>query len=108
MSSLWLHHVPTNSNTQVVAPSEAFYTNFDFSPMEITSISVRRGTSTLDEFDLYRAPVLGGSPQIVVRDTDSDTGFSPDGKRIAYERGNDPEVGKFQLLMANADGTTRK
>jgi Tol biopolymer transport system component len=52
--------------------------------------------------------VLGGNPRIVVRDTDSDTGFSPDGKRIAYERGNDPEVGKFQLLMANADGTNEK
>jgi len=34
--------------------------------------------------------------------------FSPDGKRIAYERGNDPEVGKFQFLLANFDGTEEK
>ena len=108
MSSLWLHHIPTNSNTQVVAPSEAFYTNFDFSPDGNYFYFRKARNSTLDEFDLYRAPVLGGSPRIVVRDTDSDTGFSPDGKRIAYERGNDPEVGKFQLLMANADGTNEK
>ena len=52
--------------------------------------------------------MLGGNPQIVVRDIDSNAGFSPDGKRIAYERGNDPEVGKFQLLVANADGTGEK
>jgi eukaryotic-like serine/threonine-protein kinase len=108
MSSLWLHHISTNSDTQVVAPSEAFYTNFDFSPDGNYFYFRKARNSTLDEFDLYRAPVLGGNPRIVVRDTDSDTGFSPDGKRIAYERGNDPEVGKFQLLMANADGTNEK
>jgi Tol biopolymer transport system component/DNA-binding winged helix-turn-helix (wHTH) protein len=108
MSSLWLHHIPTNSDTQVVAPSEAFYTNFDFSPDGNYFYFRKARTSTLDEFDLYRAPVLGGNPQIVVRDTDSNTGFSPDGKHIAYERGNDPEVGKCQLLIANADGTGEK
>src|ERR1700683_1703701 len=108
MSSLWLHHIPTNSDTQVVAPSEAFYTNFDFSPDGNYFYFRKARNSTLDEFDLYRAPVLGGNPQIIVRDTDSDTGFSPDGKHIAYERGNNPEVGKFQVLIANSDGTGEK
>lgn len=105
MASLWLRHVPTNSDTQIIAPSEAFYTNFDFSPDGNYFYFCKARTSTLDEFDLYRAPVLGGNPQNVVRDIDSNTGFSPDGKHIAYERGNDPEVGKFQVLVANADGT---
>src|SRR5580700_3073868 len=108
MSSLWLHHISTNSDTQVVAPSEAFYTNFDFSPDGNYFYFRKARNSTLDEFDLYRAPVLGGNPRIVVRDTDSDTGFSPDGKNIAYERGNNPEVGTFQVLTANADGTNEK
>ena len=108
MASLWLRHVPTNSDTQIIAPSEAFYTNFDFSPDGNYFYFRKARTSTLDEFDLYRAPVLGGNPQIVVRDIDSNTGFSPDGKHIAYERGNDPEVGKFQVLVANADGTDEK
>jgi eukaryotic-like serine/threonine-protein kinase len=39
---------------------------------------------------------------------DSAIAFSPDGKRIAFIRANDPEVGKFQLLTANADGTNEK
>ena len=107
-ASLWLRHVPTNSDTQVVASSEAFYTNFDFSPDGDYFYFRKARTSTLDEFDLYRAPVLGGNPQIVVRDIDSNTGFSPDGKNIAYERGNNPEVGTFQVLTANADGTSEK
>ena len=108
MASLWLRHVPTNSDTQIIAPSEGFYTNFDFSPDGNYFYFRKARTSTLDQFDLYRAPVLGGNPQIIVRDIDSNTGFSPDGKHIAYERGNDPEVGKFQLLVANADGTDEK
>ena len=108
LASLWLRHVPTNSDTQIAAPSEAFYTNFDFSPDGNYFYFRKARASTLDQFDLYRAPVLGGNPQIVARDIDSNAGFSRDGKRIAYERGNDPEVGKFQLLVANADGTGEK
>ena len=108
MASLWLRHIPTNSDTQIVAPSEAFYTNFDFSPDGNYFYFRKARNSTLDEFDLYRAPVLGGNPQIVVRDIDSTSGFSADGKHIAYERGNDPRVGKFQFLIANADGTDEK
>jgi eukaryotic-like serine/threonine-protein kinase len=108
LASLWLRHVPTNSDTQIEAPAEAFYTNFDFSPDGNYFYFRKARASTLDQFDLYRAPVLGGNPQIVARDIDSNAGFSPDGKRIAYERGNNPEVGRFQLLVANTDGTGEK
>jgi Tol biopolymer transport system component len=46
----------------------------------------------------------GGAPKIVAHDVDSDLTFSPDGKRIAYIRANDPEPGKYRLLTANDDG----
>ena len=58
--------------------------------------------------DLYRAPVLGGSPQIIVRNINSDITFSPDGHRIAYVRANDPEIGKYRLLTATVDGNDEK
>ena len=45
---------------------------------------------------------------MVVRDVDSSISFSPDGRRMAYIRGNDPEAGKYRLLSANLDGTDRK
>jgi eukaryotic-like serine/threonine-protein kinase len=107
-ASLWLRHVPTNSNTQVIAPADAFYRDLIFSPDGDYFCFRKARTSALDDFDLYRAPVLGGNPQIIGRDIDSSVTFSPDGKRIAYERFNDPDVGKFQLLVANADGTDEK
>jgi Tol biopolymer transport system component/predicted Ser/Thr protein kinase len=107
-SSVWLRHLPTNSDTQIIAPTEAFYQGFEFSPDGNYFYFSKARRSTLDAWDLYRAAALGGIPQLVVRDVDSSVAFSPDGKRIAYERDNDPEVGKFQLLVANVDGTDEK
>ncbi len=103
--SLWLRNVPTNSNTQVIPPADEFYQSLKFSP-DGNSIYFRKAMDRLHTgFNLYRAPVLGGTPQLVVRNIDTDITFSPDAKRIAYMRGNSPEAGKYQFLTANADGT---
>ena len=107
-TSLWLRHVSTNSDTQIIAPAEAGYSNFEFSPDGDYFYFSKSRTSAGDLSDLYRAPVLGGNPQVMVRDIDTGAAFSPDGKRIAYERDNNPEVGKFRILVANADGSDEK
>jgi len=107
-SSLWLRHVPTSSDTQVIAPSELGYADLAFSPDGNYIYFRKSQTALLDAFDLYRAPVLGGAPQVLVRDIDSNVAFSADGKRIAYMRDNDPDVGKYQFLVANSDGTGEK
>jgi serine/threonine protein kinase len=104
--SLWLRHLPTNSDTQVLAPANASYESLIFSP-DGNYVYFRR-LMQVAYFDLFRAPVLGGKPQLIVRDIDTDIRFSPDGKRVVFARGNDPEVGKFQVLTANADGTDAK
>ena len=106
--SLWLRNIPTNSDTQVIAPANAFYKSPKFSP-DGDFIYFRKA---LDEahggWDLYRAPVLGGTPQIVVRNIDTGITFSPGGKRMAFYRGNTPEPGKFQVLTASAEGGDEK
>ncbi len=107
-ASLWLRHVSTNSDTEIIAPAEAAYSNFEFSPDGDYFYFNKSRTSTRDLNDLYRAPVLGGNPQLIVRDIDTGATFSADGKRIAYERDNDPEIGKVQILVANADGSDEK
>jgi eukaryotic-like serine/threonine-protein kinase len=106
--SLWLRHVATNSDTQVIAPADVFYRSLAFSPDGNYIYFRRAANNTRTSFDALRAPVLGGTPQVVVQDVDTAIAFSPDGKRIAYMRGNDPEVGKFQVLTANLDGTNEK
>jgi Tol biopolymer transport system component len=106
-ASVWLRHIATNSDTQIIAPSDVpvNYRNFSFSSDGNYFYFREARGATQDEFDVYRATALGGSPQIIARDVDSNIASSPDGKHIAYERFNDPEVGKFQLLEANPDGS---
>ena len=103
--SLWLRNVPTSSNTQIIPPAAVSYQTLAFLP-DGNYIYFREAESNVStEFNLYRAPVLGGMPQEIVRDIDSGVTFSPDGRRMAYVRANDPEVGKWRLLTANIDGS---
>src|SRR6202167_3640512 len=103
--SLWLRNVPTGSDTQILPPAAAVYRSPAFSPDGNYIYFRQAGISTQSEWDLYRTPVLGGTPQLITRDVDSEIAFSPDGRRIAYARANDPEVGKYRLLTANSDGS---
>jgi eukaryotic-like serine/threonine-protein kinase len=106
--SLWLRNVPTASDTQVIPPEAATYRNLAFSP-DGNYIYFRKAQNAVNtDYNLYRAPVLGGTPQIIVQDIDSGIAFSPDGKRIAYVRDNDPEVGKLRLLSADINGGNEK
>jgi len=106
--SLWLRNLPTNSDTQVIPPADASYSGLTFSS-DGNYIYFRRPVSGASErFDLLRAPVLGGVPQVAVRDDDSGVTFSPDGKRMAFTRSNDPEKERFSLLTSNLDGTDER
>jgi eukaryotic-like serine/threonine-protein kinase len=104
LQSLWLRNIPTGSDTQIVPPSAAVYGSLTFSPDGNYVYFRKAGISTQSEWDLYRTPVLGGTPQLILRDLDTGITFSPDGHRIAYARANDPDVGKYRLLTANPDG----
>ncbi len=105
LQSLWLRNVPTGSDTQIVPPSAAVYRSLTFSPDGNYVYFRKAGISTQSEWDLYRTPVLGGTPQVIIHDIDTGITFSPDGHHMAYARANDPEVGKLRLLMADLDGS---
>ena len=105
LQSLWLRNVPTGSDTQIVPPAASVYHSLTFSPDGNYVYFRKAGLGTQSEWDLYRTPVLGGTPQLILRDLDTGITFSPDGRRIAYARANDPEIGKYRLLTANSDGS---
>lgn len=107
LNSLWLRNIATGSDTQVVPPS-ATIPNVAFSP-DGNYIFFRKAENAIaSDFNLYRAPVLGGTPKAVVHDVDSAFAFSPDGRRMAYIRANNPETEKYRLLEANLDGSDEK
>jgi eukaryotic-like serine/threonine-protein kinase len=95
--SLWLRNVPTNSNAQVMPPEPVQYLGVQFSPDGNYLYFVRGEPGQALRF-LYRAPVLGGTPQKLVTDVDTNVSFSPDGHILAYVVNNNPELGKFRLV----------
>ncbi len=82
--SLWLRHIPTGSNTQVVAPIATRYTGVTFSPDGNYLYFVRHDESEEDIDSLFSSPVLGGTPRLVLNDIDSPIAFAPDGQKFAY------------------------
>src|SRR5439155_23710926 len=53
---------------------------------------------------LHRAPVLGGTPQKLVTDIDTNITFSPDGRRFAFVLDNNPAPGKYRLIIRSLSG----
>jgi len=103
--SLWLRNVATSSNTRVLEPEPFNIRSSAFSPDGNYIFYRKAADASQSSFNIYRMPVLGGTPQVLARDVDGGPAISPDGKRMAYVRANDPEVGKYRLLSANLDGS---
>jgi eukaryotic-like serine/threonine-protein kinase len=96
--SLWLRNVPTDSNTQVMPPEAAQYLGVRFSPDGNYLYFVRGEPGQALKY-LYRAPVLGGTPQKLITDVDTNITFSPGARSLAYVVMNNPELGKFRLVV---------
>jgi Tol biopolymer transport system component len=109
--SLWLRHLASESNVQIIPPKHVQYSALRFSPdgshIYFSHTRLVSGPAS-KEYDLYRIPVLGGTPQLLVKDIDTNPSFSSDGRRFTFIRANDPDPGKYHLLIANADGTNEK
>jgi len=109
--SLWLRHLASESNVQILPPEHVQYSALRFSPdgshIYFSHTQLVSGPAS-QEYDLYRIPVLGGTPQLLVKDIDTNPSFAPDGQRFVFVRANDPDPGKYHLVIANADGSNEK
>src|SRR5271163_2357148 len=104
LQSLWLRHIPTASNTQLVPPAATRYAGLTFSPDANYIYCVRRDEEEHTLASLYSAPMLGGTPRLLIKDVDSPIAFSPDGQRFAFLR-EDHDSPTFELIVAKADGS---
>jgi Tol biopolymer transport system component/predicted Ser/Thr protein kinase len=109
--SLWLRHLASESNVQIVPSQHVQYSALRFSPdgshIYFSHTQLISGPAS-QEYDLYHIPVLGGTPHLLVKDIDTNPSFSSDGRRFTFVRANDPDPGKYHLLIANADGSNEK
>jgi serine/threonine protein kinase len=103
LTSLWLRNVPTNSNTQVQPAAEVYYNGLRFSPDGNYFYFVRSDPGNPELKFLYRSALLGGTPQKLASDVDSNITFSPDGHRYAFIRNDNPDPGKYRLILRSAD-----
>ncbi len=103
LASLSLRNVPTNSMTQVEPPAEVWYNGLRFSPDGNYFYFVRSDPGNAFLKYLYRAPLLGGTPEKLAADVDSNVTFSPDGRKLAFIRDDNPEPGKYRLIIRSVD-----
>ncbi len=99
--SLWVVHIATGSNVQIITPAEGVYGGMTFSPDGSYIYFVRKEKSE-PNYTLYQVPVLGGEPRKLNSNVSSPVTFSPEGKRIAFVRKQQDDS---TMLIANADGT---
>ena len=101
--SLWMRHVATKSDVQVLAPDIVDFKGVAFSPDGNFIYYVRSDKATQNYSYLYQMPVLGGNPRQLIRDIDAPVGFSPDGSQIVFLRGL-PDAAAIEVRIASADG----
>jgi eukaryotic-like serine/threonine-protein kinase len=106
LSSLWMRHIATNSNTQIVPPAKARYSGLSYSPDGNHIFLVRRDSASRVP-DLFQVAALGGEPRLLVRDVDGDVAFSPDGRRMAFGRFLESTVA-LALVTAPVEGGPEK
>ena len=104
--SLWVKHIATGSNVEIVPPlgPDVVFGQLTFSPdgNYIYYVRGERGPP----FSLFQVPVVGGTSKKILERA-SAIGFSPDGKRFAFQR-RDAVEGRDVLLVANVEGTEEK
>ena len=101
--SLWMRHIATGSNTQILPPTETQYFGVTFSPDGNFVYFVRHEPQNPGLGYLYQVPVLGGTPHRLIEDVDSAVSFSPDGQRLVFLRDSSSEA-IAKLIIANSDG----
>jgi eukaryotic-like serine/threonine-protein kinase len=103
--SLWVRHVGTGSNVQIIPPAEVSYGRLTLSPdgdyIYFGRFDKKEAAGVAP---LYRVPVLGGEPIKVLLNASSSITFAPDGKRFAFVRTNLAQ-GETSVFVANLDGS---
>ena len=100
--SLRVRQVNTNSDVQIVQPSEVQFAGLTFSRDGdfIYYVAAEKNSATSN---LYQIPALGGTERRLFSNVGSAIAFSPDGQQVAFIR-NFPDAGEDALMIASAHG----
>ena len=101
--SLNVRQVATGSDVQVLPPDILSFRGLAYSPDGNYIYFTRSDKSNPNYSYLWQMPALGGTPRQLVRDIDSATAFSPDGRQFAFARGV-PDKGEVHIQVAGVEG----
>lgn len=98
--TLKLTEVGTGTELERIPAADGQYTGITFSPDNrlIFYVFARNGIGAL-----YRLPVVGGEPRMVLNDVDSPISFAPDGTHFVFLR-NSSIRGEVSLLTSSLEG----
>jgi Tol biopolymer transport system component/DNA-binding winged helix-turn-helix (wHTH) protein len=100
--SLWLKNIATGSDVSILPESEnVSFGRIVFSP---DGDHIFYGATG----NVYRIPVLGGTPKKILSGPGSMVSFSPDGKQITFMRYSSQSEETAAVVIANIDGTDEK
>jgi eukaryotic-like serine/threonine-protein kinase len=106
--SLNVRQVATGSDVQVLPPDEVVIWGLTFSPDANYIDFVRSEKNNPVNTYLYRMPVLGGTPRLVMQGgIDFSTSYSPNGAQVAFLRVRS-DGGHIDVLIANANGRNER
>jgi serine/threonine protein kinase/tricorn protease-like protein len=101
--SLWIRHIATARNVEIVPPSETQYRGISFS-RDSNYVYYAVSEKNKPVAVLYQIGALGGTPKRLVDDVDSAISISPDNSQFVFMRGI-PNQRRSELVIANMDGS---
>jgi eukaryotic-like serine/threonine-protein kinase len=106
-SSLWLRHVATQSNVQIIPPAEGSIITPKFS-RDGNSLGYGFVAGGQSSISLYTVPFLGGNPRKLI-DLEAISGgsLSPDEKCLALTKAKG-SLSESELYIINIDGTDER
>jgi eukaryotic-like serine/threonine-protein kinase len=98
--SLWIRQLATKSDTQVISSFDGRVRSITFSP-DSNYIYYRLSPPRIGRTDLYRIPIFGGQPQLIVSDIDSRPSFVKGGEELCFLR-NTPSEKIYKIVSLNS------
>ena len=100
--TLWIRQRDTLSDVQIVGPGHDRFLGVTFTP-DGAHVYFVGYTRARQMGTLFKVAALGGPATQLIEDVDTGVAVSPDGRRLAFVRG-EPATGKTHLMIAESDG----
>ena len=102
LRTLWVRQVATGSDVQILPPQRFPLNGLVFNPAG-DYLYYQNDDPDRDGYRaVFEVPALGGTPRKRVYDVDSRVTFSPDGKQIAFRRG-EPHLNRDALVIRDLE-----